>query len=102
MWFLDLPPSFKIRQADLAKAKDKFIVQPDKMRAMLNFWVAHNPKIMKILQVDDEDMELAFAQLPDGDVAPEMFVCVVVWCTAIIAIFAAMTLKLYQLTDLAM
>jgi hypothetical protein len=26
----------------------------------------------------------------------------VVWCTAIIAIFAAMTLKLYQLTDLAM
>jgi len=65
---------FKIRQADLAKAKDKFIVQPDKMRAMLNFWVAHNPKIMKILELDDEDMELAFAQLPDGDVAPEMFV----------------------------
>ncbi len=52
---------FKIRQADLAKAKDKFIVQPDKMRAMLNFWVAHNPKIMKILQLDDEVMELAFA-----------------------------------------
>jgi hypothetical protein len=26
----------------------------------------------------------------------------VVWCTAIIAIFAAMTFKLYKLTDLAM
>ena len=28
--------------------------------------------------------------------------CGVVWCTAIIAIFAAMTFKLYKLTDLAM
>jgi hypothetical protein len=42
-----------------------------------------------------------------GSVSPQGFyaglpVCGVWWCTAIIAIFAAVIFKLYKLTDLAM
>ena len=43
---------------------------------------------------------LSYIQVPEGNHAGRFNVCVV--CTAIIAIFAAVTFKLYQLTDLAM
>jgi hypothetical protein len=62
-----------IRKAELAKMKEDYLMQKEKMMIMIRHWQEVRHEILDKADIDESAIASEFEELPDNDVCPNMF-----------------------------